>query len=124
MARRRRRLRLAAHDRGDGTWLRQSQRGQIIGETYVPLGTTDFSTVIDQLERSTMDGVLVLLVGEDAIHFHRAFAVHHLDHAAVRLTPLRDENMAGHRSGVDDRAVRGRRLLRNPGHACTTGVTT
>lgn len=62
--------------------------GQIIGETYVPLGTTDFSTVIDQLERSTMDGVLVLLVGEDAIHFHRAFAVHHLDHAAVRL-PLR-----------------------------------
>jgi urea transport system substrate-binding protein len=40
-----------------------------------------------------MDGVLVLLVGEDAVHFHRAFAQRRLHHGAVRLTPLMDENM-------------------------------
>jgi urea transport system substrate-binding protein len=67
--------------------------GRIVGESYVPLGTTDFSVVVDQLERSTMDGVLVLLVGQDAVHFHRAFAQRRLHHTAVRLTPLMDENM-------------------------------
>lgn len=67
--------------------------GEIIGETYVPLGTTEFTAVLDELERSTMDGVLVLLVGDDAVHFHRAFAERGLHHAAVRLTPLMDENM-------------------------------
>jgi len=67
--------------------------GQIIGEAYVPLGSTDFTAALDRLERSTADGVLVLLVGEDAVHFHRAFARRGLHHTAVRLTPLMDENM-------------------------------
>ncbi|TNC24418.1 substrate-binding domain-containing protein [Amycolatopsis alkalitolerans] len=67
--------------------------GAIVGEAYVPLGTTDFAAVIDRLERAAIDGVLVLLVGEDAVHFHRAFARRGLHHVAVRLTPLMDENM-------------------------------
>jgi ABC-type branched-subunit amino acid transport system substrate-binding protein len=67
--------------------------GEIVGERYVPLGTTDFTTVIDRLERSSVDGVLVLLVGDDAVQFHRAFAARGLHHGSVRLTTLMDENM-------------------------------
>jgi ABC-type branched-subunit amino acid transport system substrate-binding protein len=67
--------------------------GAITGETYVPLGTMDFTTVVDSVALSDVDAVLVLLVGEDAVHFHRAFAERDLHRRYLRLTPLMDENM-------------------------------
>jgi ABC-type branched-subunit amino acid transport system substrate-binding protein len=67
--------------------------GAITGETYLPLGTMDFTTVVDRIAPSDADAVLVLLVGEDAVHFHRAFAARDLHHRCLRLTPLMDENM-------------------------------
>jgi urea transport system substrate-binding protein len=65
----------------------------VAGEVYVPLGTSDFDTVIDWVEQSDVDAVLVLLVGEDAVQFHRAFARRELHDRHLRLTTLMDENM-------------------------------
>jgi urea transport system substrate-binding protein len=67
--------------------------GRICAETYVPEGTTDFSGVAQQVERADVDAVLVLLVGQDAVNFHRAFGERELHHRCLRLTTLMDENM-------------------------------
>ena len=66
---------------------------QITDEIFVPLGQKDFSRVIRRLRRSDAQGVLMLLVGQDAIHFNRAFASAGLDQRLVRLSSLMDENM-------------------------------
>jgi urea transport system substrate-binding protein len=68
--------------------------GQIGGESYVGLGSEDFAGVLDRLERGIRpDGVLMLLVGEDAVQFNRAFAARGLHEHMVRLSPLMDETM-------------------------------
>jgi len=67
--------------------------GILVDEMYVPLGTSDFGAHLDRLERSTATAVVVLLVGQDAVEFHRQYAERELDAKAVRLTPLMDENM-------------------------------
>lgn len=43
--------------------------GSIAGEEYVPLGTSDFGTVINNIESSEADLVMMTLVGADAIAF-------------------------------------------------------
>lgn len=43
--------------------------GSIVGEEYVPLGTNDFGTIIDNIESSDADVVMATLVGADAIAF-------------------------------------------------------
>jgi urea transport system substrate-binding protein len=49
--------------------------------------------VIRRIAQSECDGVLMFLVGEDAVRFNRQFAEAGLDELCVRLTPLMDENM-------------------------------
>ena len=66
---------------------------RICGESYVRLGSADFGSVLDQIERVRPDAILMLLVGEDAVQFNRAFAARGLDGPTVRLSPLMDENM-------------------------------
>lgn len=63
------------------------------GAAYVPLGCNDFAAVLDRVERSDATGVVVLLVGQDAVEFHRQFADRGLHQQMVRLSPLMDENM-------------------------------
>ncbi|WP_246222459.1 substrate-binding domain-containing protein [Phytoactinopolyspora limicola] len=65
----------------------------ITEEIFVPLGQNNFSQVIQRLRRSSAQGVLMLLVGQDAVHFNRAFAAAGLDRRMVRLSSLMDENM-------------------------------
>ncbi len=67
--------------------------GQVEDEAYVPLGTNDFSDVLDRLELARPDTTLTLLVGADAVEFNRAFAARGLDGESMRLSPLMDENM-------------------------------
>ncbi|WP_293788087.1 substrate-binding domain-containing protein [uncultured Aeromicrobium sp.] len=63
------------------------------GIAYVKLGTTDFSQVLDAVRRSGCQGVLLYLVGQDAVQFNRAFATAAgMDHL-VRFSPLMEENM-------------------------------
>ncbi|WP_211658758.1 substrate-binding domain-containing protein [Phytoactinopolyspora halophila] len=66
---------------------------KITDELFVPLGQHDFSPVIERLRRSSAQGILMLLVGQDAVHFNRAFAAAGLDQRMVRLSSLMDENM-------------------------------
>ncbi|MFL6023800.1 MAG: substrate-binding domain-containing protein [Marmoricola sp.] len=64
----------------------------IVSETYVPLGTSDFSTVLEDLRGPGIDGVIMLLMGQDAVHFNRQFARAGLSDALVRLSPAVEEN--------------------------------
>jgi urea transport system substrate-binding protein len=64
----------------------------IVSETYLPLGTTDFGAVLRDLEGGDVDGVMMLLMGQDAVHFNRQFARFGLDDRLTRLSPAVEEN--------------------------------
>jgi urea transport system substrate-binding protein len=66
---------------------------RISEEIFIPLGTTEFGRVLERVERCEADSVLMLLVGEDAVHFNRGFAKAGLDQRCLRLSTLMDENM-------------------------------
>ncbi|MET0423428.1 MAG: substrate-binding domain-containing protein [Actinoplanes sp.] len=66
---------------------------RIAGEEYLPLGAHDFARTLVRIERSGADAVLMLLVGNDAVRFNRAFARTGLDARCLRLSTLMDENM-------------------------------
>lgn len=63
------------------------------GERYVPLGTRDFSLVLDALETAGADTVLMFLIGEDMVHFNRQFARRGLDAQMLRFGTMVDENV-------------------------------
>ncbi|GAA4309186.1 substrate-binding domain-containing protein [Streptomyces venetus] len=67
--------------------------GCVADEAYLPLGTHDFERVMRRIEHAEADGVLMLLVGSDAVRFNRAFATHGLHARCLRLSTLMDENM-------------------------------
>jgi urea transport system substrate-binding protein len=74
------------------------------GESFVPLGTHDFTATLRAIERSGADAVLMLLVGTDAVRFNRAFARAGLSGSHLRLSTLMDENMllaSGHTATAD-----------------------
>lgn len=64
----------------------------IVGEGYVPLGSTDFGPMLGAVERSRCDAVLMLLVGQDMVHFNRQFARKRLDRGMLRFSTIVDEN--------------------------------
>ena len=64
----------------------------IVRETYVPLGTTDFRPVLADLQQPGIDGVIMLLMGQDAVLFNRQFARAGLGDALPRLSPAVEEN--------------------------------
>jgi urea transport system substrate-binding protein len=66
---------------------------EIVDEMFVPLGTREFGHVLQRVERCAADAVLMLLVGEDAVHFNRAFARLGLHQVCRRLSTLMEENM-------------------------------
>lgn len=94
--------------------------GEVCAEAYLPLGTHDFDAVLRRVERSEADGVLMLLVGSDAVRFNRAFAAAGLDGRCLRLSTLMDENMlmASGPAATMRPLQHGRvlRLPRQPGH--------
>jgi ABC-type branched-subunit amino acid transport system substrate-binding protein len=67
--------------------------GEIVDEMFLPLGAGRFDAVMGRIERSRADAVLMLLVGEDAVRFNRAFAARGLDERCLRLSTLMEENM-------------------------------
>lgn len=66
---------------------------QVVSTTFVPLGTTDFDDVLRQIEITETTGVLLLLLGGDAVVFNRAFGAAGLHDRCTRLSPLMDENI-------------------------------
>lgn len=65
----------------------------LVSEDYLPLGFPDFSRVTDRIASGGAEGVLMLLVGQDAVAFNRAFAERGLHEQIVRFSPLMEENM-------------------------------
>ncbi|MQA14313.1 MAG: ABC transporter substrate-binding protein [Pseudonocardiaceae bacterium] len=87
----------------DYVWPRASARAvrrhaadcgaEIRDEVFVTLGTEDFGPSLRRVERSRAQGVLMFLVGSDAVRFNRDFRKKGLDEVCVRLSPLMDENI-------------------------------
>ncbi len=66
--------------------------GEMVAETYLPFGSTDFSAVLDQIRRLRIDAVLVSLVGQDSVEFNRAFGRAGLSRGVLRLSGAIGEN--------------------------------
>jgi len=87
----------------DYVWPRVSHRlasnyveqsgGIVLDSIYLPIGTQDFSAVLDRLQSLQVDAVLVSLVGQDAITFNRQFGHAGLSQRAVRLSCAIEENV-------------------------------
>ncbi|MER5374768.1 substrate-binding domain-containing protein [Streptomyces sp. NPDC002553] len=67
--------------------------GLVRDEVFVPLGTHEFGPVLHRIERCEADAVLMLLVGDDAARFNRAFAAYGLHQRCLRLSTHMDENI-------------------------------
>ena len=67
--------------------------GTVCDEMFVPLGTTDFSAVVRRVEASGCEAVLMLLIGDDAVAFNRAFSAVGLDRDVLRFSSLIEENV-------------------------------
>jgi ABC-type branched-subunit amino acid transport system substrate-binding protein len=94
------------YPRVTGSTARQALTGsgsQIVRETYVPLGTSDFRGVLADVDRGAVDGVIMLLMGQDAVHFNRQFARAGLSEQLLRLSPAIEENtLLGAGAGAND----------------------
>lgn len=88
----------------DYVWPRRSVRAtsryarslglRIASVTFVRFATEQFAAVLDRIEHGrSADGVLMFLVGQDAVQFNREFASRGLHERLLRVTPLMEENM-------------------------------
>lgn len=66
---------------------------ELVGSQFVNLGRGDMRSVVEQVRGSRCDGVLMLLVGQDAVDFNRACARYAEDGSFVRFSPLMEESM-------------------------------
>jgi len=67
--------------------------GEVVGEEYVPLGTTDFQAVISQIRNSDAELVLPVVVGADSVAFEKqAYDAGVGANVLPRLTPGYDQN--------------------------------
>lgn len=55
--------------------------GELVGEVYSPLGTTDYSAIISRIAASRPDAVFAVLSGSDAVIFLRQYAQFGLNRA-------------------------------------------
>lgn len=65
---------------------------RIEGEAFVELGG-DVARLVAKVEATDCDGVLMLLVGQDAVEFNRQFAARGMSERLLRFSPLMEENM-------------------------------
>jgi urea transport system substrate-binding protein len=65
---------------------------EVVHESFLPLGCSDYEPTVAQLERSGARAVLLSLVGQDAIDFNRAFAARGLAGRIRRLSCAIEEN--------------------------------
>ncbi len=70
------------------------RRGHAIcDEVYVPFGTRDYDMLIDRVVACGTDGVLLSLVGEDAVHFNRRFSASGAAEKILRFSCAVEENI-------------------------------
>jgi ABC-type branched-subunit amino acid transport system substrate-binding protein len=66
--------------------------GELACERYVPLGVKDMRPLLEELEVSRPDAVLISLVGQDAVAFNRLFGKMELHRKMVRISSALEEN--------------------------------
>jgi urea transport system substrate-binding protein len=64
----------------------------VVGECFLPFGTTDYSGVLDEIRRLRCDAVMLSLIGQDEVDFNRAFGRAGLATGALRLSSVIAEN--------------------------------
>lgn len=69
---------------------------RVVGERYAPLGTSDFTPVIDAVQAAGADIVLSTFVGADAAAFERQCHAMGLRDHCVTLAPAMDESTLEH----------------------------
>jgi ABC-type branched-subunit amino acid transport system substrate-binding protein len=87
----------------DYVWPRASSRAvrqyareldlTIVDESFVQLGSGQVQRLVDRVAATRCNGVLMLLVGQDAVEFNRRFAALGLHERMLRFSPLMEENM-------------------------------
>ncbi|WP_028935468.1 substrate-binding domain-containing protein [Pseudonocardia spinosispora] len=65
----------------------------IVDEAFVQLGSGRMDQLVQRVAASRCDGVLMLLVGQDAVDFNRRFGALGLHERMLRFSPLMEENM-------------------------------
>jgi ABC-type branched-subunit amino acid transport system substrate-binding protein len=65
----------------------------VVGESFIRLGGRGAGRLAPVVEASGCDGVLLLLVGQEAAEFNRSFAARGLHERIVRFSPMMEENM-------------------------------
>lgn len=66
--------------------------GRLVGERFAPLGTTDFSALIEAIDASGADITLSTFVGADAAAFQRQWHACGLPEKCLTLAPAMDES--------------------------------
>lgn len=66
---------------------------ELTGSAFVGLGSGDMTSSVRKAGASGCDGVIMLLVGQDAVEFNREFAAAGHADRIVRFSPLMEENM-------------------------------
>ncbi|WP_309230739.1 substrate-binding domain-containing protein [Nocardia sp. SYP-A9097] len=87
----------------DYVWPRETSRAtreftagtdiEIVGESYVPLGSRRFTRALELIRHSPAQGVLLFMVGSDCAAFNRAFARAGLDDGRLRLSMMIGEDV-------------------------------
>lgn len=67
--------------------------GLVLSEDYVPFGPEDFDEVLQKIQNTKPDAILLSLVGQDAINFNRAFGEAGLSSNILRLSCAVEENI-------------------------------
>ena len=65
----------------------------VVDEAFVQLGSGHMDRLVRRVAAARCDGVLMLLVGQDAVEFNRRFGALGLHDQMLRFSPLMDENM-------------------------------
>jgi urea transport system substrate-binding protein len=66
--------------------------GELLADRYLPFGVEDLSELLDEVRRLRPDAILLSLVGQDAVHFNRAFGRCGLSRNTFRLSCAIEEN--------------------------------
>ena len=70
--------------------------GTVVGEYLTPLGTTDFTAAIEQIEASGADIVMSSLIGSDEVAFQRQNATAGSRESSLMLSLVMDESTHAH----------------------------
>lgn len=65
----------------------------VVHEEFLPEGQHSYAAALTRIEAASPDGVVMLLVGQDAVRFNREFAARGLDRDIARFSPLMEETM-------------------------------